>query len=172
MSKLILGFEFLVCYFFLIYLMAALLVSLGGFSFILSSPHITITLLERYSIIIYVLKLQVPRQMHQQMQQMVQPQNLAFQQMQQQHLERSRMRQPSTPRPGMDMDKDRSMSQVNAENSSKLPMDANALNASNAKQSQMQFHQQQLNTMSNLQAQSSTQFKQSTPVQIPQMHSP
>ncbi|KAH9712680.1 transcription initiation factor TFIID subunit [Citrus sinensis] len=115
---------------------------------------------------------QVPRQMHQQMQQMVQPQNLAFQQMQQQHLERSRMRQPSTPRPGMDMDKDRSMSQVNAENSSKLPMDANALNASNAKQSQMQFHQQQLNTMSNLQAQSSNQFKQSTPVQIPQMHSP
>lgn len=115
---------------------------------------------------------QVPRQMHQQMQQMVQPQNLAFQQMQQQQLERSRMRQPSTPRPGMDMDKDRSISQVNAENSSKLPMDANALNASNAKQSQMQFHQQQLNTMSNLQAQSSNQFKQSTPVQIPQMHSP
>ncbi|KAF2285288.1 hypothetical protein GH714_042330 [Hevea brasiliensis] len=46
----------------------------------------------------------IPRQMHPQMQQMVNPQNLVYQQ---QQLERLRRRQSSTPRPAMDMDKDR-----------------------------------------------------------------
>lgn len=119
-----------------------------------------------------MVKLQIPRPMNQQVQQMVQPQNLAFQQLQQQHLERLRMRQPSTPRPAMDMEKDRPTSQVSAENSLKLPVDASAINTSNTKQSQIQFRQQQLNAMSNLHAQSGNQFRQLTSVQIPQMQTP
>ncbi|XP_050205606.1 uncharacterized protein LOC126655452 isoform X2 [Mercurialis annua] len=115
---------------------------------------------------------QIPRQMHPQMQQqMVHPQNLTFQQ--QQQLERMHRRQQSTPRPAMDMDKDRPLVQVKLENPSELPMDGNAYNGIHSRHPQMQqFRQQQLAAMSNVQAQSSNQFRQLTSMQIPQMHSP
>ncbi|XP_021273757.1 uncharacterized protein LOC110408930 [Herrania umbratica] len=107
------------------------------------------------------------RQMHPQMQQMVHPQNLTFQQ--QQQLERIRRRHPSTPRPVMDMDKDRPMVQVKIENPSELPMDSNAFNPINTRHPQMQFRQQQLAAISNLHAQPSNQFRQLMSPQIPQM---
>ncbi|XP_048233178.1 uncharacterized protein LOC8273703 isoform X2 [Ricinus communis] len=113
---------------------------------------------------------QIPRQMHPQMQQMVHPQNLAFQQ--QQQLERMRRRQPSTPRPAMDIDKDRPMVQVKIENPSELPMDGNAFNPMHSRHPQMQFRQQQLAAISSLQAQSSNQFRQLASMQVPQVQSP
>ncbi|KAF2285278.1 hypothetical protein GH714_042320 [Hevea brasiliensis] len=112
---------------------------------------------------------QIPRQMHPQMQQMVNPQNLVYQQ---QQLERLRRRQSSTPRPAMDMDKDRPMVQVKIENPSELPMDGNAFNAIHSRHPQLQYRQQQLAAMSNLQAQSSNQFRQLTSMQVPQMQTP
>ncbi|KAL5754572.1 hypothetical protein ACOSP7_022792 [Xanthoceras sorbifolium] len=110
---------------------------------------------------------QIQRQMHQPMQHLVQPQNLALQQ---QQLERMHRCQPSTPRPGMDMDKDQAMLQVNMENRSELPMDP--VNAINTRPSQMQFRQQQLNAVSNFHPQSNNQFRPSMSVQIPQMQTP
>ncbi|KAJ0041025.1 hypothetical protein Pint_27705 [Pistacia integerrima] len=110
---------------------------------------------------------QIPRQMNQQIQQVVQPQNLALQ-LQQQHLERMRKRQPTNPHPGMDMDKDRPTVTAKVENSSELQMDANPLNAVNPRQSQMQFRQQ----LSNLHSKSSNQLRQLASVQIPQLQTP
>lgn len=117
----------------------------------------------------FVVMVQIPRQMHPQMQQMVHPQNLAFQQ---QQLERMRRRQPSTPRPVMDVDKDRPMVQVKIENPSELPMDGNAFNAIHSRHPQMQFRQQQIAAMSNLHAQSSNQLRQLASMQVPQMQTP
>ncbi|XP_012081684.1 uncharacterized protein LOC105641698 isoform X2 [Jatropha curcas] len=114
---------------------------------------------------------QIPRQMHPQMQQMVHPQTLTFQQ-QQQQLERVRRRQQSAPRPVMDMDKDRPLVQVKLENPPELPMDGNSFNPMHSRHPQMQYRQQQLAAMSNLQAQSSSQFRQLTSVQVPQMQTP
>ncbi|OAY35727.1 uncharacterized protein LOC110628554 isoform X2 [Manihot esculenta] len=110
---------------------------------------------------------QISRPMHPQMQQMVLPQNLAFQQM-----ERMRRRQQSTPRPAMDMDKERPMVQVKIENPPDLPMDGNAFNSIQSRHPQLQFRQQQLAAMSNLQAQSSNQFRQLASMQVPQMQTP
>ena len=116
------------------------------------------------------MKLQIPRQMHPQMQQMIHPQNLAFQQ---QQLERMRRRQQATPRPAMDTDKERPMVQVKIENPSELPMDNNTtFNAIHSRHPQMQFRQQKLAAMSNLQAQSSNQFRQLTSMQVPHMQTP
>ncbi|OMO56288.1 hypothetical protein CCACVL1_26650 [Corchorus capsularis] len=115
-------------------------------------------------------QLQMTRQMHPQMQQMVHPQNLTIQQ--QQQLERMRRRHPSTPRPVMDMDKDRPMVQVKLETPSELPMDNNAFNTMNVRHPQMQFRQQQLAAMSNMHPQSSNQYRQLMSSQIPQMQSP
>lgn len=109
----------------------------------------------------------MPRQMHPQMQQVVHPQNLAFQQ--QQQLDRMRRRQPSTPRPGMDMEKDRPMVQVKIENPSELPMDGNAFNPINARHPQMQFRPQQITAMSNLHAPQGSQFRQISSLQMPQI---
>ncbi|XVE86876.1 hypothetical protein DITRI_Ditri18aG0071000 [Diplodiscus trichospermus] len=117
---------------------------------------------------------QMTRQMHpqmQQLQQMIHPQNLTFQQ--QQHLDRMRRRHPSTPRPVMDMDKDRPMVQVKIENPSELPMDGNAFNTINTRHPQMQFRQHhQLAAISNMHAQSSNQFRQLMSPQIHQMQTP
>lgn len=125
----------------------------------------------------YMVKVQIQRQMHQQMQQMVQPNqmvqphNLALQQMQrQQQLERMHRLQQSNPRPGMDMDKDQAMLQVNIENRSEMPMDP--VHAVNTRPSHMQLRQQQLNAMSSFHAQTNNPFRPSMSVQIPQMQTP
>jgi len=73
-------------------------------------------------------KLQIQRQMHPQMQQMVNPQSL---QQQQQLLERMRKRQVTSPRPNMDMEKDRPLVQVKLENPSEMGVDGNAFNPIN-----------------------------------------
>lgn len=114
-----------------------------------------------------MMKLQIPRQMHPQMQPMVHPQNFTFQQ--QQQLERMRRRQPSTPRPGMDMDKDKPLVQVKVENPPETPLDNNAFNAFHSRQPQMQFRQQHIAAMSNLHAQSTNQLRQLASLQVPQM---
>ncbi|KAJ6907086.1 hypothetical protein NC651_017693 [Populus alba x Populus x berolinensis] len=113
-------------------------------------------------------QLQIPRQMHTQMQPMVHSQNFTLQQ--QQQLERMRRRQPSTPRPGMDVDKDKPLVQVKVENPPELPLDNNAFNAFHSRQPQMQFRQhQQIAAMSNLHAQSNNQLRQLASLQVPQM---
>lgn len=113
-------------------------------------------------------QLQIPRQMHPQMQPMVHSQNFTLQQ--QQQLERMRRRQPSTPRPGMDVDKDKPLVQVKVENPPELPLDNNAFNAFHSRQPQMQFRQhQQIAAMSNLHAQSNNQLRQLASLQVPQM---
>ncbi|XP_019423875.1 PREDICTED: uncharacterized protein LOC109333072 [Lupinus angustifolius] len=120
-------------------------------------------------------QVQVQRQIHPQMQQIIQSHNLAFQQQQQQqqHLERIRRRPASTPRPAMDIDKERPLVQVKLENPPDiLPSDGNAFNS---RHSQMQFRQQQqqqMASMSNFHSQSSTQFRQMGSLQIPPVHSP
>lgn len=110
--------------------------------------------------------------MHPQMQQMAHPQNLAFQQQQQQQWERLRRRQPATPRPGIDMDKDRPLVQVKLENPTDVPIDSNTFNTLNVRHPQMQFRQQQIAAMSNLHAQSSNQFRQMASLQVPQVQTP
>ncbi|XP_075656017.1 uncharacterized protein LOC142626116 isoform X1 [Castanea sativa] len=110
---------------------------------------------------------QMPRQIHPQMQPIVHPQNLTFPQ--QQQLDRIRRRQPSTPRPVMDVEKDRPMVQVKIENPSELPMDGNSLNNINARHPQMQLRAQQIAAMSNLHAQTGSQFRQMPLLQIPQV---
>ncbi|AES95977.1 hypothetical protein MtrunA17_Chr5g0412081 [Medicago truncatula] len=107
-------------------------------------------------------QVQMQRQMHTQMQQMINPQNLAFQQQQQLHLERLRSQQ-STPRPAMDVNKDRQLVKVKLENTSDLPSDSNAFNSIHH---QMQFRHQQA-AMSNFLPQSNTQFRQMGSPQIP-----
>ncbi|XP_043710671.1 uncharacterized protein LOC122659640 [Telopea speciosissima] len=110
---------------------------------------------------------QFPRQMHPHMQmQIMHPQNLAFQQ--QQQWERMRRRQPSTPRSGMSMDKERPLMEVKIENATESPFDGNS-SIVNGRHPQMQFRQQQLGGMANLPAQSSHQFKQLASGQIPQI---
>jgi hypothetical protein len=105
----------------------------------------------------------MPRQIHPQMQQLVHPQNLAFQQQQQLR----RRQQQSTPRPGMDTEKDRPMVQVKIEAPSELPMDGNAFNSINARHPQMQFRPQQIAAMSTLHAQPGSQFRQMSSLQMP-----
>lgn len=113
-------------------------------------------------------QLQIPRQMHPQMQPMVHSQNFTL--LQQQQLDRLRRRQPSTPRPGMDVDKDKPLVQVKVENPPELPLDNNAFNAFHSRQPQMQFRQhQQIAAMSNLHAQSNNQLRQLASLQVPQM---
>ncbi|KAA8530741.1 hypothetical protein F0562_005325 [Nyssa sinensis] len=110
--------------------------------------------------------------MHPQMQQIVHPPNLALQQ--QQQWERMRRRQPSTPRPGknMNMDKERPLVEVKIENPSDFPMDSNAFTTMNARNPQLQFRQQQIAAMSNFNAQSSNQFRQLASLQMPQVQTP
>ena len=102
---------------------------------------------------------------------MVHPQNLTFQQ--QQQWERMQRRQPSTPRPGlnMNMGKERPMEQVKIENPFDFPMDNNTFGTINTTHPQtqlQQYRQQQLAAMSSLQAQSGNQFRPMSPLQIPQ----
>ncbi|CAI0474295.1 unnamed protein product [Linum tenue] len=125
-------------------------------------------------------QLQMLRQAHPQMQQMMHPQGLTFQQ--QQQLERMRRRQQqSAPRPTMDMvEKERPpMAQVKIESAPDLPLDNNinafnntAMHARHHPQMQ-QLRQQQLAAMSNLHAQTgSNQLRQFTSLQVPQIQSP
>ncbi|OVA01842.1 hypothetical protein BVC80_9075g89 [Macleaya cordata] len=116
---------------------------------------------------------QIPRQMHPQ----IQIQNLAFQQQQQQqhqHWERMRRRQPSTPRAGMNLDKERPLLEVKIENTSELSMDGNTFTTVNPRNAQMQIRQQQVAAaMASLHAQSGHQFnKQLASLQIPQLQTP
>ncbi|CAH2043327.1 unnamed protein product [Thlaspi arvense] len=115
---------------------------------------------------------QMQRQMHPQMQQMVNPQT--FQQ--QQQLERMRRRQVTSPRPNMEMEKDRPLVQVKLENPSEMAVDGNAFNPMNPRHQQLR--QQQIAAMSNLQQQQQqqqpgyNQFRQLASMQIPQMQTP
>ncbi|XP_061356686.1 uncharacterized protein LOC133301093 isoform X2 [Gastrolobium bilobum] len=107
----------------------------------------------------------------QQMQRQIHPQMQQFLQQQQQHLQQQqliRRRSASTPRPAMDIDKERPLVQVKIENPSDLPIDGNAFNS---RHPQMQFRQQQLAAMSSFHPQSNTQFRQMSSLQIPQMQS-
>ncbi|CAL5326757.1 unnamed protein product [Camellia sinensis] len=116
-----------------------------------------------------VVTLQMPRQMRPQMQQMVHPQNLAFQQ--QQQWKSMRQRQPSTSRPGMDNIKP--LVEVKLENPAEFPIDSNALTAINARHHpQLQFRQQQIAAMSNFHPEASNQFRQLASLQIPQVQTP
>ncbi|KAF5749730.1 Transcription initiation factor TFIID subunit 8 putative isoform 1 [Tripterygium wilfordii] len=110
---------------------------------------------------------QIQRQMHGQMRQMVHPQSLALQQ---QQLERMRRRQPPTPRPALDTDKERPpLVQVKIENT-ELPIDGTIFNPMHPRYQQMQqLRQQQIAAMSNFQAQPSNQIRQMASLQIPQM---
>ncbi|CAN6983076.1 unnamed protein product [Brassica oleracea var. botrytis] len=120
---------------------------------------------------------QIQRQMHPQMQQMVNPQSLQ----QQQLLERMRKRQVTSPRPNMDMEKDRPLVQVKLENPSEMGVDGNAFNPMNPRH-QQQIHQQfrqqqqQIAALSNMQQQQQqpgyNQFRQLASMQIPQMQTP
>ncbi|KAK9136153.1 hypothetical protein Syun_015483 [Stephania yunnanensis] len=106
---------------------------------------------------------QIPMQIHPQTQmQMGHSPNIALQQQQQQQQqqqlqwERMRRRQPTTPRAGMNADKDRPMVEVKVENTSESPLDANTFASINNRQPQMQFRQQQMAAaMATLHAQSS-----------------
>lgn len=98
--------------------------------------------------------------MHPQMQQMVNPQN--FQQ--QQQLERMRRRPVTSPRPNMDMEKDRPLVQVKLENPSDMAVDGNAFNPMNPR------HQQQMQQQ--LRQPGYSQFRQLASMQIPQMQTP
>lgn len=108
------------------------------------------------------------RQIHPQMQQLFNSHNLAFQQQQQQQLERMRSHQP-TPRAAMDISKERPLVKVKLENPSDLPNDGNSFNS---RHPQMQFRQQQLAALSGFHSQSNPQFRQMGSLQIPQIHSP
>ncbi|KAL3524939.1 hypothetical protein ACH5RR_013311 [Cinchona calisaya] len=118
---------------------------------------------------------QIPRQMHPQLQQIINSQNLAFQQHQQWEI--MKRRQQSTPRPGMNMninmDKDRPMVEVKVENPSDFPMDNSTFAALNPRNPQLQqFRQQQLAAMMPFHTQNSNQFRPMSSLQIPQMQSP
>ncbi|XP_073125902.1 uncharacterized protein [Henckelia pumila] len=116
---------------------------------------------------------QILRQMNPQMQQMNNPQFLAFQQ--QQQWERMRRRQAATPRPAMNMnmDKDRPMVQVKMEAPTDFPLDTNALTAINSRHPQLQqLRQQQLAAISSLHAQANNPFRPMTSLQMPQIQSP
>lgn len=105
------------------------------------------------------------RQMH-----MMLPQNLAFQQQQQQQWNKMQRRQPSTPRASGLASENRPMVNVKIENPSELPMDS-MLSAINKQQQNMQFRQQQM-AMANQHPQSSQQLKQLASLQIPQVQTP
>ncbi|KAL5178739.1 hypothetical protein HKD37_01G000196 [Glycine soja] len=126
-------------------------------------------------------QLQMQRQMHPQMQQMIHSQNMAFhqqqhqQQQQQQQFERLRRRAAAaTPRPAMDIDKERPLVQVKIENQD-LPLDGNNAFTSRHPQIQQfrqQQQQQQIAAMSNFHPQSGTQFRHMGSLQIPSIQSP
>ncbi|CAA0812533.1 Unknown protein [Striga hermonthica] len=142
---------------------------------------------------------QILRQMSPQIQQMNNPQYLAYQQ--QQQWERMRRRQQqSTPRPGITMnanmnmnnpnlamnsagmnmngvnmnvnDKERPLAQVKMENPPDFPMDANAFATMNSRHPQLQhMRQQQLASISSMHANNNS-FRPMAPHQIPQIQSP
>lgn len=117
---------------------------------------------------------QMARELHPQLQHMVQSQNLTLQQQQQ----LMRRRQPPTSqRPIMNMnmgfnnsnmDKERPMLQVKVENTTDFPVD-NAFTTMNPRHSQMQFRQQQMSAISALQAQAQAgnQFRSLASLQVP-----
>lgn len=114
--------------------------------------------------------LKIPRQLHPQVQQMLNPHNLAYQQLEM--LRRRQQHQASASRAAMEMDKMRPMVQVKIENPSDLPPDSNnAFNPVNLRHHpQMQLRQQQMAAMANMHTQQPTnQFRQVPPPQIPQM---
>ncbi|KAF1001869.1 uncharacterized protein LOC141703047 [Apium graveolens] len=119
---------------------------------------------------------QMARELHPQLQHMVQSQNLTLQQQQQ----LMRRRQPPTSqRPIMNvnmgfnnsnMDKERPMLQVKIENTADFPVD-NTFTTMNSRHSQMQYRQQQMTAMSALQAQAQAQagnqFRSLASLQVP-----
>ncbi|KAL8168055.1 hypothetical protein V2J09_009554 [Rumex salicifolius] len=119
---------------------------------------------------------QVPRPMQSQMQQMMNPHNLTPQQ--QQLLRMRRAAQVSSPRPAMNMDKDRPMVEVKLENTD-VSMDNSAFNMMNSRQQQLQHmrHQQQqqlqqqqlVTPMQRFQAQAGAQYRQLSSLQMAQM---
>ncbi|KAH0470211.1 hypothetical protein IEQ34_001769 [Dendrobium chrysotoxum] len=116
-------------------------------------------------ILSYKLNKQLQRQMHSQMN-MLHPQNIAFQQQQQQQWDKLRRQQVSTPRSMMIMDKDQPMADVKIENIMEGPIDTNTFNA--LSKQQMQLRQQQM-AMANHPTQSGQHFKQLQSIQIPQL---
>lgn len=135
----------------------------------------------------FFVTMQMLRQMHPQMQQMINPQSATLQQQQQQQWERMRRRQQSTPRPAVmganmnvNIEKDRPLVEVKLENPSDFAMDSNtsnAINAMNARNSQLiqmqqLRQQQQLAAMQASHSQSGNQFRPMANPQIPQVHSP
>lgn len=113
---------------------------------------------------------QIPRQITPQMTQMIHPQNMTLQQQQQQQLERMQRRQVPSPRPVMSMEKDSSLVQVKLEHPPDLPLENNAYNAINSRQTQtMQWRQQQLQRLIGTTA---NQMRQPSSMPIPQMQSP
>ncbi|KAL5556572.1 hypothetical protein UlMin_038808 [Ulmus minor] len=117
---------------------------------------------------------QISRQMQAQIQQMVNPGNLAFQQ---QQFERIRRHQPTTPRSSTEMDKERSpLVPVKLENASPdFPVDGNSFNNFNNRHPQMQLrHRPQMAAISslampNIHGQPGNQFRQMPSMQMPQM---
>ncbi|KAH7661891.1 hypothetical protein IHE45_15G094300 [Dioscorea alata] len=103
---------------------------------------------------------------------MLHPQNLTFQQQQQQRQlqqweKMKRLAASNAHRPIMStLDKDQTMADVKLENMMDSPMDSTSF--SNLNKQQMQFRQQQM-MMSNHHAQAGQQFKQLPPVQLSQL---
>ncbi|XP_052190837.1 uncharacterized protein LOC127800328 [Diospyros lotus] len=115
---------------------------------------------------------QIPRPIYTQMPQMVNSQNLAFQQ--QQQLERMRRRQQqAATRPGMNMNMEnvRPLVEVKIENP-EFPIESNAFGSMNPQIQLRQFRQQQLAALSNFNPQASSQFRQLASLQIPQAQTP
>ncbi|MED6115561.1 hypothetical protein PIB30_091832 [Stylosanthes scabra] len=121
---------------------------------------------------------QLQQQQQQQQQQLLQQQQQ--QQQQQQHPQQQqqllqqqiRRRALSTPRPAMDIDKDRPLVQVKLENPPDLPIDNNAFNPINSRHPQMQLRQQQMAAaMSSFQSQPGGQFRQMGSLQMPSIQS-
>lgn len=110
---------------------------------------------------------QFQRQMHPQMNMLLHPQNIAFQQ-QQQQWDKLRRRQASTPRGSMmAVDKDSPMAEVKIESVTEGPTEANTFGSINKQQ--MQMRQQQM-AMGNQPGQSAQQhFKQLQSIQVPQL---
>ncbi|KAK3021315.1 hypothetical protein RJ639_045823 [Escallonia herrerae] len=113
---------------------------------------------------------QIARQMHPQMQQMFNPQSLAFQQ--QQQWDRMPRRQQSAPRPVVSSSKERPLVEVKVENQSDFPTDSNVFSTINSSHPQLQYRQQQIAAMSSLHAQSGNQFRPLASLQIPHVLSP
>ncbi|MCL7037457.1 hypothetical protein MKW94_026414 [Papaver nudicaule] len=110
-------------------------------------------------------------QQQQLQQQQLQHQQLQQQQLQQQQLwDRTRKRQSSNPRAGMNLDRERPLVEVKIESMSESPMDVGNFPTTNPRNTQTQFRQQKIAAaMGILPAQSGHQFKSLVSLQSPQL---